>query len=63
MMSAVQSQGGKAAFFMIGASPVEEGGMGHHTSNFDFREEALLESVKVFTGVVLNLLSKGSLYG
>ncbi|MBF4693067.1 amidohydrolase [Fusibacter ferrireducens] len=56
MMSAVQAQGGKAAFFMVGASPDGTGGIGHHTSNFDFKEDALVESIKLFTGIVLSLL-------
>lgn len=56
MMSAVQAQGGQAAFFMVGASPLKNGGVGHHTSNFDFREEALIEAVKIFTGVIVTLL-------
>ena len=56
MMSAVQAQGGQAAYFMVGASPLEQGGRGHHTFNFDIKEEAMIGAVKVFTGILSKLL-------
>jgi aminobenzoyl-glutamate utilization protein A len=60
MMSAVQQQGGKAAYFMIGAAPTGTEGVGHHTNAFDIDERALKLGVQMFIETVLKLVHKGA---
>lgn len=56
MMETVQAHGGQAVYFMVGGAPVDTKGVGHHTSGFDFDEEALIKSASVFLGVIVKLL-------
>lgn len=54
MMEKVQKHGGKATFMIIG-TPISAP---HHNGKFDFKEEVLVNGVKIFTKVVSKLLSK-----
>lgn len=54
MMNYVQTQGGKACFMGIGASP-ENKGLSHHTPDFDINEDVLLPSVILYSQIIKEL--------
>lgn len=53
LMNAVQQAGGQAVFMQVGAHR----SAGHHTSHFDFDEQALCPALELLTRVTLNALN------
>lgn len=52
MMNKVQSNGGKAAYIMFGSDLKDE----HHSPMFDFNEEDMIGAIKVYIGLILQIV-------
>jgi hypothetical protein len=53
MMRRVQQQGGQATHIGLGA---DLGGWGHHSSEFDIDERALIVATKLLSAVTMDLM-------
>ncbi|WP_029699143.1 M20 family metallo-hydrolase [Clostridium sp. Ade.TY] len=54
MMKKVQERGGKASYIMFGSELKGE----HHSEKFDFNELDMINAVKLYTEVIMNILAK-----
>ncbi len=54
MMECVQENGGQAVYFMIGS----KGAHGHHTAAFDIDESDMINAVKMFAGILIDIAGR-----